>query len=449
MMGLLLAVLGIALADEDVKPTATELRRAHQVLAGEWTVVAATDDGTTIGSDLLRTKLVKDGRVVIRDRVITHVNPDTGETLTNAFKINPASQPRSIDLISGDDRLMPGIYKIEGDDLVVCFTDGQKAVRPDDFESKAGSSRVLLRLRHAEDSSASIASDVDAPVETKAEAKTEIRTEPVLRSLGARKATEGELRRDRDLLGGRWKILSIQDDGETLGSKLIREKIAENGVVRIGSRGLSIISPTDEHKRLWAYRIDPGPSPKEIDLITQFDAILKGVYTFEGDKLLVCVAKSEDDPRPTEFQAPAGSRRVLYTLQALPSEPPPAPARPSPPPAPTPEELERRREQKIRDMLAGSWSTTDSRGTLVTVFRPDGTFTATRTLAKKRLFEPATRSFDGTWSFNRSRLTARVLGTTDLNMLGYNYSGHVQSIGEETMVAADLNGSLRTFRKLR
>jgi uncharacterized protein (TIGR03067 family) len=290
---------------------------------------------------------------------------------------------------------------------------------------------------------------VDAPVETKAEAKTEIRTEPVLRSLGARKATEGELRRDRDLLGGRWKILSIRDDGETLGSKLIREKIAENGVVRIGSRGLSIISPTDEHKRLWAYRIDPGPSPKEIDLITQFDAILKGVYTFEGDKLLVCVAKSEDDPRPTEFQAPAGSRRVLYTLQALPSEPSPAPARPSPPPAPTPEELERRREQKIRDMLAGSWSTTDSRGTLVTVFRPDGTFTATRTLAKKRLFEPATKSFDGTWSFNRSRLTARVLGTTDLNMLGYNYSGHVQSIGEETMVAADLNGSLRTFRKLR
>jgi hypothetical protein len=42
-----------------------------------------------------------------------------------------------------------------------------------------------------------------------------------------------------------------------------------------------------------------------------------------------------------------------------------------------------------------------------------------------------------------------VLGTTDPNLLGYNYSGHVQSIGEETMVAAGLNGVLRTFKKLR
>jgi len=308
MMGLLLAVLGIALADEDVKPTATELRRAHQMLAGEWTVVAATDDGTTIGTDLLRTKMVKDGRIVIRDRIITHANPDSGETLTNAFTINPARLPRTIDLISVDDRLLPGIYKIDGEELVVCFTDGQKAVRPDDFESKPGSSRVLLRLKAAADRSASAERDVDEPVAT----KTEIKTEPVLRSLG-RRATEGELARDRDLLGGRWKILSIQDDGETLGSKLIREKIAENGVVRIGSRGLSIISPTNEHKRLWAYRIDPGPTPKEIDLITQFDSILKGVYTFEGDRLIVCVAKSEDDPRPTEFQAPTGSRRCWVT----------------------------------------------------------------------------------------------------------------------------------------
>ena len=100
-------------------------------------------------------------------------------------------------------------------------------------------------------------------------------------------------------------------------------------------------------------------------------------------------------------------------------------------------------------MIVGSWSMTDTRGTLVTVFRSDGTFTSTRTLSRKRLFEPGTKSFNGAWTFGQSRLTARVTGTTDRNLLGYSYIGRVQSIGEDTMVVADVTGGLRTFRKLR
>ncbi len=448
MMALLLTLLGIALIQDDVKPTATELRRAHQMLSGSWTVVSATDDGTVVGGELLRTKMVKDGRVVVRNRTITHVNPETGETLVNAFTINPAKLPREINLISLDDRTLPGVFKFEGDELVICFTDSQKPERPTDFESKPGSSRVVLRLKSAAAKTAvqpEIADDAAEPVAEADEARSTIVSPS--RSAGARRATEAELKRDRDLLGGRWRILSIQDDGETLGSQLIREKIAEDGIVRIGSRGLSVVSPADEHKRLWAYRIDPAASPKEIDLTTQFDTVLKGIYTFEGDRLVVCAAKSEDDPRPTVFEAPGGSRRVLYTLKTV--APEPAAARPAAPAEPTPEEKERRREQRIREMIVGSWSMTDSRGGLVTVFRPDGSFTATRTLTRKRLFEPGTKVLNGAWTFAQSRLTARVSGTTDPNLLGHSYSGRVQSIGEDTMVAADAAGGLRTFRKLR
>ncbi|APW62673.1 TIGR03067 domain-containing protein [Paludisphaera borealis] len=446
MMGLLLTLLGIVLIQDDVKPTATELRRAHQMLAGPWTVASATDDGDTVGADILRRKMVKDGRVVIKNRTITHVNPETGETLVNAFTINPAKLPREINLISIDDRTLPGIFKFEGDELVICFTDGQRPERPTDFESKPGSSRVVLRLKTAADKKATVQPDVevDDVVETK---EVPASTVSPLRSAGAPKATEAELRRDRDLLGGLWRILSIQDDGETLGTELIRQKIAENGLLRVGSRGVSVVSPTDEQKRLWAYRIDPATSPKEIDLITQFDTILKGIYTFEGDQLVVCTTKSEDEPRPMVFEAPVGSRRVLYTLKTV--KPEPAAARPAAPPQPTPEEQARLREQKIRDMIVGSWSMTDSRGSLVTVFRADGTFSSTRTLSRKRLFEPGSKSFNGAWTFGQSRLTARVSGTTDPNLLGYSYTGRIQSIGEDTMVAADLNGGLRTFRKLR
>lgn len=445
MIGLLLTMTAIALVQDEVKPTATELRRAHQMLAGAWTVVSATDDGDEVGGGMLRRKLVKEGRVVIKNRTITHVNPETGETLVNAFTINPAKLPREINLISIDDRTLPGVYKFEGDDLVICFTDGRDPAGPTDFESKPGSSRIVLRLKAAEKTASLGDAAEDEPVET---------TEPVAssvgspRAAGARRATEAELNRDRDLLGGRWRILSIQDDGESLGPELIRTKIADDGVVRIGSRGISVVSPGDEQKRLWAYRIDPAASPREIDLTTQFDTVLKGVYTFEGDRLMVCVAKSEDDPRPSDFGAPAGSRRVLYTLKTIVPTPTVA-TRPAAAPKPSPEAEARRREEKIHDMIVGSWSTTDSKGGLVAVFRPDGTFTSTRTLSRKRLFEPPTKSFNGAWTFGQSRLTARVTGTTDRNMLGYSFIGRVQSIGEDTMVIADVTGGLRTLRKLR
>ena len=83
----------------------------------------------------------------------------------------------------------------------------------------------------------------------------------------------------------------------------------------------------------------------------------------------------------------------------------------------------------------------DKKGTLVTVFRTDGTFTATRTYAKKKLFEPDTMTSSGSWSYGRGYLTARISGTTERSMLGYTFNGRLQSIGDATMVATDPDGA--------
>ena len=155
-----------------------------------------------------------------------------------------------------------------------------------------------------------------------------------------------------------------------------------------------MVSPGDEQKRLWAYRIDPAATPKEIDLITQFDTILKGIYMFEGDRLSSARRSPRRRSRPASSRPPAVRGRVLYTFKMVKPEPAPTrTARPAAPPEPTPEEQARLREQKIRDMLVGSWSMTDSRGSLVTVFRADGTFSSTRTMTRKRLSSrPPSRS---------------------------------------------------------
>lgn len=457
----LIVMLSLGLVqDGDRKPTESELRSAHQMLAGDWKIVSATDNGDLIGPELFRRKIAQNGTIRVANRVITHVNPETGETRTTGYMINPAMFPRRIDLITPEERILKGIYKFDDKDLLICYSTREGSTRPADFESQPGSFRILLRLRlGASKPAVKPQADADTPASEGPHAtrtRTASLTTPV-NTYGARRPSPGELARERDLLGGDWAILSIVDDGESLASNLIRAKIAENGRVRIGVRGMSVVNPRDDQKRLWAYRIDPAPTPKQIDVTTQFDTVLKGIYTFDGDRLRICVAKSEDSARPSSFDASSGTDRMLYTLRMVKDEPALAPARaPAPaqvqapaPPKPSAEELARRREEQIRQMLVGSWSLTDKKGNLVTVFRPDGSFTATRTLSRRKLFEPDVTTSSGSWSYGGGLLSARVTGTTDRNMLGYGFVGRLQSIGDDSMVTADNSGMLLTLRKLR
>src|SRR5258708_4306060 len=61
------------------------------------------------------------------------------------------------------------------------------------------------------------------------------------------------------------------------------------------------------------YRLDAKQAPKEIDLIFvgRDDALQKGVWALEGDRLLICWSKLGSANRPTELAAKPGSDRIL------------------------------------------------------------------------------------------------------------------------------------------
>ena len=168
-------------------------------------------------------------------------------------------------------------------------------------------------------------------------------------------------------------------------------------------------------------------------MTTQFDSVLKGIYTFEGDALNVCVAKHEDGARPTAFEAPRGSDRMLIRLKLAASDRKPAPSA-SPPPSSA--EDDEAREANIRRLIVGSWAMTDSRGTLTIIFFKEGTFRGSRVYSQsaKTIFGAAADSASGTWSFGNSTLEAYVQATTARDLAGHRMSGHVDSIGHDTMV---------------
>ena len=64
-----------------------------------------------------------------------------GATIDARFKVNPAKKPKEIDIITlmadGSDRVIPGIYKLDGDTLEICLDQSGKK-RPTEFKAKDG-----------------------------------------------------------------------------------------------------------------------------------------------------------------------------------------------------------------------------------------------------------------------------------------------------------------------
>jgi|GEM_PF-1492075 len=444
-LGLLLLIGATALGDDGRKSSDAEIRRAHDLFAGSWEFLSITDNGENLGPRLVALKLAKDGRLEVSDRTMSIVNPETGETRSATFLVDPSKTPRRIDLITKNDRIAHGIYKFQQEGLTICLQFDQDKARPEDFAAPEGSGQMLLKLKLS--GQPVVDSKSSSPRELKPVAAVS-RTER-LESRDDQGPTEAELRRAHEMLAGSWDILGIVDDGEPLGAELVRAKFAENGRVRIGSRTMSLISPKTNEHRVSGFHIDPSKSPSEIEVTTQFDEVLKGIYRFQDDQLWLCLAKRGDDDRPTDFESTSGSGRVLLRMKMV---------RPAPPETalpvehkPTFAERVRERDEQIRRKLVGSWSYLDTKGRLTVVLQADGNFVATRTWSKglKRLFEGNTATSLGRWSYQNGILDARITTTQNPKLAGRLYSTSLQSVGDDALVVKNIFGELITAQRLR
>ena len=263
-----------------------------------------------------------------------------------------------------------------------------------------------------------------------------------------RRPAESEIRAPKSSSQGIGTSWGITEDGNELGPELIRQRFAQGGRVQFAMREIGIVNPKTEGQRIMSYRVDPAKFPSQIDVTSQFDGLLKGIYKFEGNQLLICLARHEDDARPTEFEARGGSDRALFRLQlSRPASRPDTPA--ASPPQPSPAEEATSRSELARRMMVGSWTTTDLRGTLTIVFRADGTFSATRIWSKLRkpLLGFDSDTSDGTWRLLGGWLDVFVSSTTDKRLTGRHINLRVREIGDASMVVSDQLDTRQTLNK--
>jgi uncharacterized protein (TIGR03067 family) len=117
-------------------------------LQGTWRLAAGQIGGRKMtAEELKRAKLVFKG-----DRYT--VRRGSGPTVTGIVKLNPATNPKSIDITDADGpykgKMLLGISALKGDELKECFAPPAQA-RPTKFATKAGTSQFFHIWKHVND----------------------------------------------------------------------------------------------------------------------------------------------------------------------------------------------------------------------------------------------------------------------------------------------------------
>jgi uncharacterized protein (TIGR03067 family) len=115
-----------------------------------------------------------------------------------------------------------------------------------------------------------------------------------------------------DSLGGEWVLENATFNGKRLSEPRERDlRFGPDGRGSIGNAG-------DGTKPDFVYEADVRSNPPAIDLLFYPDGSRdkrRGIFKVEGDTLTVCLESDGGEGRPTTFDAPEGTRRLLYVLK--------------------------------------------------------------------------------------------------------------------------------------
>lgn len=126
----------LALALSVAAPLPKEKPKAEPgKLEGDWVVESYVHGGMLDAKRAGMHMSFADGKVIVKE-----------EGGNIGYATRPKANPPEIDLSAGKDPI-PGIYKVEGDTLLVCFPKGSGTDRPTQFASPAGSNLVLMTLK--------------------------------------------------------------------------------------------------------------------------------------------------------------------------------------------------------------------------------------------------------------------------------------------------------------
>jgi RNA polymerase sigma factor (sigma-70 family) len=266
-------------------------------IQGVWRI-AGLEEGGKEAPDNEETKRMKTAQMVISADKIT-VKMEGQEDKPCSYKIDPSKKPKELDvtpLVGPDtekDKLVPGVYSLEGDILKFCLPEPTTSTRPTEVATKDGGKTILITLKREK-------ANKDKPADKDKEAK------------GDAKAIQGV-----------WQVTSLEVDGaEAPNEGEFKDIRAMKWAFTADKVSVQAKGKAEDAT---AYRLDPTKNPKMIDIqgkeaappggvpSTEPPPWNPGLYSLDGDVLKLCVSRVKDK-RPTEFRTKKGGDTMVLTL---------------------------------------------------------------------------------------------------------------------------------------
>jgi uncharacterized protein (TIGR03067 family) len=236
-------------------PTADDKAR----LQGRWRIVGAEYDGRPATAADIARKL--DWIEFDGDR---QTGSWKGQGVTAAFTLNPAADPRQIDIVTPEGQTVRGVYRFDGDRLVLATAE-LGADRPTSFTPGPGG-RVFVA--------------------------TYIR--------------DGSPADDHTRLQGRWRLVGAERLGRPVPTADLK---SVDWITFAGDRQTTYWDGREWHG---TFRLNTTADPREVDFLSPDYEPVRMLYRFDGDRLVMAQGLP-GQPRPTGFVTTADTTFAVAT----------------------------------------------------------------------------------------------------------------------------------------
>ena len=284
-------------------------------------------------------------------------------------------------------------------------------------------------------------------------------------------AVDTELERVR----GQWRVIELVENGQEIPDDQMQYWLPGGGQLEIVDYTILFESPLGGAKTTREFRIDPTSYPKKITIKNKDTETGKGIYKFDGGKLVVCISRDVSSV-PNEFTAPKDSACALIVLEkndpnnsATPkgaprpvhanppdmsqwksAEPTPAPAAAVVPAGGVTSRV--LTDAEVREMTVGTWRMTDNEGSVDLSYGVDGTFQSYRYYRMMQNFQEVfvpTPISSGTWQISNGRLITHVTASSRPGMAGQTMMPAVRSISQSDLILVDNFGRVTRAVRVR
>ena len=260
-------------------------------------------------------------------------------------------------------------------------------------------------------------------------------------------------------LRGYWQVTELVDNGRVIPAEAIPGWLPSGGRMEFVDNTIFFTSPKDGQRRARVFSIDATSYPKQINVLDGSKMSGHGIYRFDDGRLVVCLSPPSETPRPNDFSAREGSRRLMMVLVRADSKPaaPTTPAQatsstsvlnlPAPPavPAPAPAITKPLTDAEVGRMLPGTWKVNDAYGAFFFTLDKNGFYTTYRESIETSTFQKVFKKLplsSGTWKLKNGQVVLQCTSAVYADRIYKCFPFTIRTVSPTDMVFVDYAGNV-------